>query len=171
MKPVIIALLCIIFYSCKSDRQGDNQSSSEMPATPQNITIIINNPLKKQIFFDWSSLLDASTQPYEATSAHDTILIKSNIPIKLNNSDMIRSGKNIQVVQHTFLLYPNDTVFLEKPQSITNISGKSDQRNKELSFFPQFREQFGNYEGWFVPIPFRDDKPAIRLQKIKDAYQ
>jgi hypothetical protein len=101
MKPVIIALLCIIFYSCKSDRQGDNQSSSEMPATPQNITIIINNPLKK-IFFDWSSLLDASTQPYDATSAHDTILIKSNIPIKLNNSDMIRNGKNIQVVQHTF---------------------------------------------------------------------
>ncbi|MGX7686589.1 hypothetical protein ACWA1C_05440 [Flectobacillus roseus] len=54
MKPVIIALLCIIFHSCKSDRQGDNQSSTELPTTPQNITIIINNPLKKQIFFDWS---------------------------------------------------------------------------------------------------------------------
>ncbi|WP_176464379.1 hypothetical protein [Flectobacillus sp. BAB-3569] len=54
MKPVIIALLCIIFYSCKSDRKDDNQSSTEMPTTPQNITIIINNPLKKQIFFDWS---------------------------------------------------------------------------------------------------------------------
>lgn len=170
MKPVIIALLCIIFYSCKSDRQGDNQSSSEMSTTPQNITIIINNPLKKQIFFDWSSLLDAATQPYDATSAHDTILIKSNIPVKLNSSDMIRNGKNIQVVQHTFLLYPNDTVFLEKPQSITVISGKSDQRSKELSFFPQFRKQFGNYEGWSVSTPFGNDKPAVRIQKIKEVY-
>ena len=79
MKPVIIALLCIIFHSCKSDRQGDNQSSTELPTTPQNITIIINNPLKKQIFFDWSSLLDAATQPYDATAAHDTILIKRNL--------------------------------------------------------------------------------------------
>ncbi|NBA78041.1 redoxin family protein [Emticicia sp. ODNR4P] len=168
MKPVIIALLCIIFHSCKSDRQGDNQSSTELPTTPQNITIIINNPLKKQIFFDWSSLLDAATQPYDATAAHDTILIKSNIPVRLISSDMMGNSK---IVQNTFLLYPNDTVFLEKPQSITNISAKSDQRNKELSFFPQFREQFGNYEGWSVPIPFRDDKPEIRLQKIKDTYQ
>ncbi len=168
MKPVIIALLCIIFYSCKSDRKDDNQSSTEMPTTPQNITIIINNPLKKQIFFDWSSLLDAATQPYEATSAHDTILIKSTIPVRLISSDMIGNSK---IVQNTFLLYPNDTVFLAKPQSITNISGKSDQRNKELSFSPQFREQFGNYEGWSVSTPFGDDKPAIRLQKIKEAYQ
>ncbi|NBB28222.1 TlpA disulfide reductase family protein [Cellulophaga sp. BC115SP] len=171
MKYCFLVILGIIFFSCNNEKNNSAVSDSKSTELSQNITIIVKNPLQKEIFFDWSSLLDAATQPYEATSAHDTIFIKSNIPVKLNSSDMIRSGKNIQVVQHTFLLYPNDTVFLEKPQSITSISGKSEQRSKELSFFPQFREQFGNYEGWYVPTPFRDDKPAVRLQKIKEAYQ
>jgi hypothetical protein len=133
MKPVIIALLCIIFHSCKSDRQGDNQSSTELPTTPQNITIIINNPLRSKSFLIGLLCLMPLLNLMTLQSAHDTILIKSNIPVRLISSYMMGNGKNIQLYKY-FLLYPNDTVFLEKPQSITNISAKSDQRNKELSF-------------------------------------
>ncbi len=93
MKKYFLVIFSIIFFSCNNEKNNSAVSDSKSTEPSQNITIIVKNPLKKEIFFDWSSLLDASTQPYEATSAHDTILIKSNIPVKLNSSDMIRSGK------------------------------------------------------------------------------
>lgn len=161
----------MLFFGCaksdSSEQEVQKPSSSE-------VTIIIDNPDGLNTFFQWYSLFNIGmVNPYQSTKKIDTVVIESTLPVRIGSSQRIVSDDDkVEFRNESYTLSPGEIVHFRWRKDITPYFEILDNpsRNHELHFSIAFQKKMGNYQGYGVNLPFRNQKTSERLKNIKQVY-
>ncbi|TAG58732.1 MAG: TlpA family protein disulfide reductase [Cytophagales bacterium] len=162
----LITLLGLQQIACKKVSSQTIEVSGD--SLSKNTKIHIENPQKNSVFFQYFSVVDEASIPYEKELIKDTLTFQQQLPISLVTTDISLN----KFIHHTFIINRGEHIFLKKENNLTVATVKgSEIRNNELAFYPAMASVLGNYEGIYVPIPFQKDSPVLRLTKIQKIYK